>query len=352
MEIRVAERKARQMAWVAAALVAALGLGRLLLPGSPPESDMPTGPAKSEPSTRAVPIADERVSLPPKAPEADRREADREALPGVAPEADWRGNLPRWLVEAVDVEAGASPVLSNRDPALRAGGLDPRDLAALQDIIEFNGLHEGTSPTDYDNGDGFLEPLELGLQFWQQGRLVGLLLGPDPYWSFGYDIVELPPSIGDASQLRFLDLHESFLAGLPESLGRLGMLRELRLQGNQLSWLPAGVGSLQELRGLALGQNEFVALPETLGGLRRLERLQLGDNRLVELPAAIGRMDSLRVLGVAQTEAGGRGRLRQLPDGVETLPSLEALYVTGHPMTCSRALLEDGSVLVFGCAAP
>lgn len=270
--------------------------------------------------------------------------------------------VPHWLREAIDLEKDPEArVQVNR---LSPGGdaaFDPRHLAVLQDIIEMNGLNEDTSADDYDDGDGTFAPLELGLQVWVDGRLVALSLGPDPYWSFGYEIHELPTSIGDLDRLEYLDVHGNALEALPEELGQLAELRELKAHQNALTALPDGFSRLSRLRGAYLGDNELAALPESIHHLSQLERLYLDGNRLSRLPDAIGDLPSLRTLGVRSMGAGDEAEardagLRFLPESLGSLAQLDDLYVSGNHLGCiggpPAELLVEGSVVrVFGLSA-
>lgn len=88
-------------------------------------------------------------------------------------------SLPRWARDALEVDdATADTLRTNLDPRFSARGLDPRQLAVLGDIIAISGLSEASSPFDYDDGDGVLEPWELGFQVWENGSLVLLAMGP------------------------------------------------------------------------------------------------------------------------------------------------------------------------------
>jgi hypothetical protein len=237
--------------------------------------------------------------------------------PTVVAEAEDLFTNPRlaWIVDALGERKGpdARRLMTNRAlPDSARHDFDANDLAALEDLIEANGLSETVSPFDYDDGDGEFAPWEVGMQGWLDGRLVVLVLGPDPFSSFGYGITELPPSIGRLDALRLLDVHGSQLTELPHEIGGLSSLRELRAFGNRLSVLPDSIGNMAELEILALGQNGLTGLPDTMEHLSGLHDLFLGDNQLNELPAFLGMLPLERLDVRNATRAGSQQQLMSI----------------------------------------
>jgi len=243
---------------------------------------------------------------------------------------------------------------------------DAGDLAFLAAIIEANGLTEDSSAYDDDDGDGVLEPLELGRQVWRNGRLVQLSFGPDPYQSSGYRIETLPRGIGALSELEVLDLHGEALTSLPESIGDLSALRELRAAGNQLDRLPYGLRRLRSLRSLVLTENQLTSLPEEIRDLRKLEELRLGGNDLEALPEgllALGRLRELDLAseGPSQSDRSDGGqarpvaarRLTVLPERIADMPALEVVHVAGQWLcdASAQTALRRAGLIVYGLGA-
>jgi hypothetical protein len=314
--------------------------------------DEPADPAPAEARARPLPTGHPRQPVSRRRPD-DRSSRTPRATSERQPPQDDPSSTPGWVAEFVEIDAADGPLRSNRDPAFPSWTLSPRHLRVLSEIIRDNGLDEAVSAGDYDDGDGVFEPWELGFQIWQNGKLVVLALGPDPYWSFDYDIDRLPDSIADLDTLQLLDVHGNALASLPAALGELLALRDLRLQGNRLSDLPPELGTLYRLRQLALGSNDLWTLPESIGDLNALERLHLDDNPLEALPESIGDLTDLQELAVAQRGGDTQG-LVWLPDGIAQLPALEKLYLAGNRLGCGGGggvLRLEGGVLVFGAAA-
>jgi hypothetical protein len=268
-----------------------------------------------------------------------------------SPAGSAAGHGGAWEAAAAEHESEES--YTNQD--LGAGDqrfFDPRDLAVLDAIILANGLGEDSSAGDLEDGDGVLEPLELGFQVWRRGRLRALHSGPDRFSSYGYRIEVLPDAIAELGFLEVLDLHETGLLTLPESLGDLLALRELRVPGNALEELPDGLRRLVTLRSLVVSANRLAVLPETIGELAALEELHAARNPLASLPAGLGALERLRVLDVSalperEAAAGpeaGSGELRELPDELGRLRELEILHVAGNRLFCGSAASGRGSL--------
>ncbi|HBE26901.1 MAG TPA: hypothetical protein DDW33_14585, partial [Ktedonobacter sp.] len=82
------------------------------------------------------------------------------------------------------------------------------------------------------------------------------------------------------------------LTALPESLGQLSNLQYLDMTGNQLTSLPEALGSLVQLRKLYLDENQLASLPESLGHLTNLHELHVDKNLLASLPTSISQLIS------------------------------------------------------------
>jgi len=201
---------------------------------------------------------------------------------------------------------------SNRDPDFRlrpAEDFDPGDLAVLEEIIRLNGLDESSSDFDYNDGDGVLDPRELGDQRWCNGRLRELKLGPDFFSSFGYQVRQLPPSIADLDGLMVLEANSVGLRSLPDEVTTLSNLRRLSLYNNSISALPEAVGDLPALEEIQATGNRIRRLPDGIDRSQSLERVFVDMGSLAEMPAMLVRQQRALVDGELEIPARQLGPL-------------------------------------------
>ncbi len=164
---------------------------------------------------------------------------------------------------------------------------------------------------------------------------IGQLTELRTLWLDGNQLTRLPPEIARLSHLQVAMLSENQLAELPPEIGRLTRLEELRLDGNQLTELPSEIGRLSGLRTLRLDGNQLTRLPPEIGQLTGLRTLRLDGNQLTELPPEIGQLTNLEELSLDGNQ------LTELPPEIGQLTKLERLALVGNQLTELPQQLAD-----------
>ncbi len=190
-----------------------------------------------------------------------------DALGGCIPNA-WRG-VPAWDLDELGLPFCDAAAASD-------GGSPSGDRDALA------ALFGAAGGPDWEDNTKWLSDAPLGE--WHgvttdaNGRVIGLDLSGNGLSG------EIPPQLGDLSNLELLLLDNNQLTGeIPPELGSLTRLRELFLGGNRLSGeIPAALGRLRLLQVLGLSLNQLTGeIPPDLGNLPSLQLVLLAGNRLV-----------------------------------------------------------------------
>ncbi|KAL2491601.1 putative disease resistance RPP13-like protein 1 [Abeliophyllum distichum] len=102
---------------------------------------------------------------------------------------------------------------------------------------------------------------------------------------------------------------------------KLNYMRELSLSGYQIYELPSSIGDLRHLRYFNLSRTPLKWLPESVSKLCNLQVLILEHcDRLSKLPARMDKLINLRHLNIA-----GTSELREMSEGIARLTSLQTL---------------------------
>jgi len=255
-------------------------------------------------------------------------------------------------------------VCAPEDPAFRAwlGSLSSHAGTAIdcppltdRDVLEI--LFDATGGRNWHNSDNWLTDAPLntwhGVGTDEGGRVQTLFLYDNGLTG------EIPPELGNLSNLRVLELLERDLTGvIPPELGGLSNLMYLSLSLSKLTGeIPPELGGLSNLRALTLWRNNLSGeIPPELGGLSNLERLSLGGWTWALLtggiPSELGNLSNLRVLeledhdltGVIPPELGGLSNLERLrlsdnnltggiPSELGNLSNLRVLGLDGNDLT-------------------
>ena len=141
------------------------------------------------------------------------------------------------------------------------------DLNVLSEFIQLNSSLSG-------------QHLDIGWQYWVNGRLEGLTL-------YALQLTSIPNNIGSLNNLTYLNLHFNQITNIPETIGELTQLTEIYLENNLFGILPESIGNLTNLITLNINENQLTSIPENIGNLTGLEELLLYNNSLTSLPESI-----------------------------------------------------------------
>jgi internalin A len=163
----------------------------------------------------------------------------------------------------------------------------------------------------------------------------------------GNQISVIPDSLATNSYLQRLDLSKNRITAIPNSISQLSQLVYLNLSGNLITTLRDSVSCLSALNSLDLSHNQIDSAPTSMSQLTQLQSLDLRNNRLTSAPEFLGRLPKLtalflhgnpdlkipnEILGPTPTEASG------LPEGAAR-SLLSYLVKLGRPKPLNEAKL-------------
>jgi len=143
---------------------------------------------------------------------------------------------------------------------------------------------------------------------------------------------EIPPEIGDLTNLRYLILHSNQLIGtIPPEIGNLTNLTDLEFGNNELTGsIPSEIWNLTNLTYLGLSRNQLTgSIPSEIGNLTNLTNLNLSDNQLSgSIPSEIGLLTNLEWLDLNLNQLTG-----SIPSEIGNLTNLEGLWLWSNQLT-------------------
>ena len=141
------------------------------------------------------------------------------------------------------------------------------------------------------------------------------------------NIKELPPEIGQLTNLTSLYLHDNQLTTVPPEVGQLTNLKTLDLSHNQLTTVPSEIGGLTNLTSLDIDNNQLTTMPSEIGKLTKLMRFDLDNNKLTGIALEIVQLTNLETLYLSGN------RLTSVPSEIGKLTKLTSLDLYGNQLT-------------------
>ena len=199
------------------------------------------------------------------------------------------------------------------------------EVGVRSDVLALTELYRSTKGPEWTNNSNWLTDAPLdewhGVELDESGRVTTLRLTRNNLSG------EIPPEIGNLTELTELQLTGSLLSGeIPPEIGSLTQLTELRLNNNRLEGeIPPEIGNLTELTDLRLGRNLLRGrIPPEISNLTELTELRLNNNRLEgEIPPEIGNLTELEGLYLFSNRLSG-----QIPAELGRLSRLDRLILT------------------------
>jgi hypothetical protein len=145
----------------------------------------------------------------------------------------------------------------------------------------------------------------------------------------------IPPEIGNLTNLTYLSLfnNQQLTGSIPSEIGNLTNLEELYLSDNQLTGsIPSEIGNLTNLEELYLSDNQLTgSIPPEIGNLTYVERIVIRSNQLTgSIPSEIGNLTNLEELDLSDNQLTG-----SIPSEIGNLINLTHLYLAGNQFTGS-----------------
>ncbi|CDY53829.1 BnaA09g57210D [Brassica napus] len=142
---------------------------------------------------------------------------------------------------------------------------------------------------------------------------------------------EIPPRIGDLTELRSLEISDSFLTGvIPPEIVKLNKLWRLEIYNNNLTGkIPPGFGIMTNLTYLDISTNSLEGDLSELRSLTNLISLQLFENRLTgEIPPEFGEFKYLVNLSLYTNKLTG-----PIPQGLGSLADFDFIDASENQLT-------------------
>ena len=224
------------------------------------------------------------------------------------------------------------------------------DLDVLQQFIDNS--QEAVYPPPSD-----MLPIDLGVQEWENGRIVFLCysyISESECYIYDYTLSgEIPPDIGNLVELRNLILGLTQLSGeIPNSIGNLVNLTELKIYRSEITGsIPTEIGNLVNLTDLYLRENQLSGeIPSGIWNLVNLDRLFLEYNQLTgEIPESFSNLVNLRYCNLKHNQLSG-----QIPSNIGNFENMIGLSLAHNqlsgiiPNSICNLVENTSSIYLYG----
>ncbi|XP_006662838.3 disease resistance protein RPM1-like isoform X2 [Oryza brachyantha] len=179
------------------------------------------------------------------------------------------------------------------------------------------------------------------------------------------EITEVPESIGDLFNLRYIGLQRTKVKALPESIGKLSSLQTLNIKQTKIQKLPRGIVKIKKLQHLLADRYEDenrsqfryflgVQAPKELSSLEELQTLETVEASK-ELAEQLKKLMNLRSLWIDNINADDCANLFATLSKMPLLSSLLLSASDENELLCLEALKPESEdlhrLIVRGCWA-
>jgi hypothetical protein len=132
---------------------------------------------------------------------------------------------------------------------------------------------------------------------------------------------EIPPSIGQFTQLKKLKLARNQISLIAKEVWCLNQLTLLNLSYNRITQIAGEISQLRQLTYLDFSYNEIQEIPTELGDCNTLQQLHFGHNRLTKISTAVLSLGKLQICDLSSNQ------LTEIPASMSRLTALQQCHL-------------------------
>ncbi len=216
-------------------------------------------------------------------------------------------------------------------------GLLPEIIVSDGATVSPNSAQDFTNPLSYtvtaEDGSSTVYTATISIAL-SQRDILQIILDVNPGNTIGWDLEVTPildslkgVTTNTSNEIIELDLANTNLTQIPPEIGQLSQLRKLLINFNDITAIPPEIGQLKNLKVLYAFHNELTALPTEIGQLVNLDELVLYNNYIIELPPAIEGLKNLIFLNL------NANNLTSFPPEIGSLTNLTSLLAEINTLT-------------------